>query len=55
MILFHHIIQILHLADGDGRAVLLVIAFDRGFIGVTAIDGNLFRDTVPADRFLQKA
>jgi hypothetical protein len=26
MILFYHIIQILHLADGDGRAVLRVIA-----------------------------
>jgi hypothetical protein len=36
MILLHHIIQILHLADGDGRAVLRVIAFDGGFIGVTA-------------------
>jgi hypothetical protein len=52
MILFHHIIQILHLADGDGRAVLLVIAFDRGFIGVTAVNGDHFGEPVAADRLL---
>src|SRR5216683_7236534 len=54
MILFHHIIRILHLADGDGRAVLLVIAFDRGFIGVTAVNGDHFGEAVAADRLLQK-
>jgi hypothetical protein len=41
MILLHHIIQILHLADGDGRAVLRIIAFDGGFMSVTAVDGNV--------------
>src|SRR5215510_11954713 len=54
MILFHHIIQILHLADGDGRAVLLVITFDRGCIGVTAVNGDHFGEPVAADRLLQK-
>ena len=54
MVLFDDIIQILDLADGDGRAVLLVIAFDRGFIGVTAVDGDLLGQPVAADRLLQK-
>src|SRR5215813_6117804 len=54
MVLFHNIIQIFHLPDGDGRAVLFVIAFDGGFIGVTAVNGDRLRDPVPADRLLQK-
>ena len=37
---FYNIIQVFDLPDGDGRAMLLVIAFDRGFIGVTAVDRN---------------
>jgi hypothetical protein len=39
MILFDHIIQILHLADNDVGAVYLVVALDGGFIGVTAVNG----------------
>src|SRR5262245_32154112 len=54
VILFHHIIQILHLADGDSRAVLLVIAFDGGFIGVTAVNRDRLGEPVAADRLLQK-
>ena len=54
MVLFYHIIQVFHLADGDGRAVLCVIAFDGGFIGVTAVNGDCLRDSVPTDRLLQK-
>jgi hypothetical protein len=45
--------QILHLADGDSRAVRLIIAFDRGRIGVTAIKRARFRQPVAADRLLQ--
>ena len=33
----------------------LVVALDGGFIGVTAVDGNLLGETVAADGFLQKA
>jgi hypothetical protein len=54
MVLFYDIIQIVHLPDGDGRAVLFVRAFDGGFIGVTAVHGDRLRDSVPADRLLQK-
>jgi hypothetical protein len=28
--------------------------FDRGFIGVTTINGDRLRDPVPADRLLEK-
>ena len=54
MVLFDNIIQILHLPDGDGRAMLCVIAFDGGFLGVTAVNSDRLRDPVPADRLLQK-
>src|SRR5262252_8550723 len=54
MVLFDNIIQIFHLPDGDVRAMLFVIAFDGGFIGVTAVNSERLRDPVPADRLLQK-
>ena len=34
--------------------MFLVVALDGGFIGVTAVDGNLLRDPVAADGFFQK-
>ena len=34
--------------------MFLVVALDGGFIGVTAVDGNLLGETVAADGFLQK-
>jgi hypothetical protein len=55
VVLFHHVIEILDLADADRGAVLLVIAFDSGFIGLAAIDGDLFGHAVVMDRFLEKA
>src|SRR5215471_368647 len=47
-------VSIFHLPDGDVRAMLFVIAFDGGFIGVTAVNRERLRDPVPADRLLQK-
>ena len=37
MILFHNIVEILDLADGDRGAVLLVVALDGRFIGCITI------------------
>jgi hypothetical protein len=54
MILLDNVVEILHLSDGDVRAVLFVIALDRGFIGVAAVNGNRLREPVAADRLLQK-
>ena len=54
MILLDHVIQIFHLADDDVRAVFFVIALDRGFIGLTTVNRDLFGDPVAADRFFQK-
>ena len=54
MILFHHGVQILHLADFDRGAVRLMVAFDRRFIGLAPIDGELLGDTVAADRLREK-
>jgi hypothetical protein len=55
MVLFDHVLQIFHLPGDDVGAVLLVVAFDSGFIGLTAVDGNGFGDAVTADRLRKKA
>ena len=55
MVLFHDIIEILDLADGDRGAVLLVVALDGRFIGRTPVDGDLLRHAVAADRLGQEA
>ena len=49
----HHIIQIFHLPDDDVGPVLLGVALDGGFIGVTAINPDRLRDPVAADRLGQ--
>jgi hypothetical protein len=55
MVLFHKVIEIRDLANLNRGAVCLVIALDGRLIGVTAVNGNLLRHTVAANRFLQKA
>src|SRR5262249_28580860 len=52
---FHHVVEILHLADGNCRAMFLIVALDRGFIGRTPVDGDLLRHAVAADRLRQEA
>ncbi len=54
MILLHDIIEIFALADHDRRPMLLVVAFDGGFVRRTAVDGDLLRHAMAADRLLQK-
>src|SRR5262249_10263970 len=55
MILFDSIIEVFHLADDDRRAVLSVVTANRRGIGLTAIDRDLLRHTVPPNHLLQKA
>ena len=52
---FDNIIEVFHLADDDRRAVLFVVTADRCRIGLTAIDRDLLRHTVPPDRLFEKA
>ena len=54
MILFHDIIEIFDLADGDRGAVLRIVALDGRFIGRTPVDRDLLRHAMAADRLLQK-
>src|SRR5437764_9315231 len=54
MILFHNVVEILDLTDGDGGAVLLIIALDGRFIGRTPVDGDLLRHAMAADRLGQE-
>ena len=53
MILFHDVVEILHLTDGDSRAMVLVRARDRRCIGHAAINGERLGPPVAADRLLQ--
>src|SRR5207237_9223505 len=55
MKLLHNMVEILHLADGDRGAVRLVIALDGRFIDRAAINADLLRDAVAADRLGQEA
>jgi hypothetical protein len=54
MILFHHIVQIFDLADGDRNPIFLVISPDHRRIGLAAIHRDRLGDPIPADSFLQK-
>jgi hypothetical protein len=54
MVLLDNIIQIFHLTDDDGGPMRLVVALDGGFIGVTAVNGDLLRDAATAERLCQK-
>jgi hypothetical protein len=54
MVLFHNIIKVFYLADRDGRAILLIVTLDGGFIGLTAVNRDRLGDTVAADRLLEK-
>src|SRR5262249_61354744 len=53
MLLLHHSLEILHLADRDRGAVLLMVALDRGCMGVAAVTGDGLRQPITADGFLQ--
>ena len=52
MILFHDIVEILDLADGDGGTVLFVVALDGRFIGRTGI--RLRRDNGVSVRYAEE-
>src|SRR5687767_15982172 len=54
MILFHHVIEILHLANVNGRAMIFVVTLDRRSIGRTAIDRDLLWRAVAANGLGQK-
>ena len=55
MILLHDVVQIFGLADDDRRAVFLIIALDRRFVGRTAIDRDLlWHTTVAPNRLVEK-
>jgi hypothetical protein len=53
MILLDDVVEILALADFNRRAVLMVVALDGGFIGLTAINRDLLRDAMTADAFVR--
>src|SRR5262245_35900205 len=49
MIWLDDVVEVLYLSDDEIGPMLLMIAFDRGFSGVTPINGDRLRDPVPAD------
>jgi hypothetical protein len=54
MILLDNIVEVFALTDDDGGAMFLIIVADSRGIGLAAINGNLLRDPMTADRFGQK-
>jgi hypothetical protein len=46
MVLFHHMIEVSHLTDGDGDAVLLVVPPGRGRVDLTPSEGDLLGDAM---------
>jgi site-specific DNA recombinase len=52
---FHDIIEILHLPDGDGGTMLVIIPPDGGGLGLAPINGDLLRHPMPADRLAEEA
>src|SRR5215510_1075989 len=55
MVLLHDVDKIFDFTDGDGGAVLGIVALDRRFVGRTAINRDLLGDTVTPNRLFQKA
>jgi hypothetical protein len=55
MVLFHDIIEILHLANTDCRPVFCVVTANSRSVGLTPINGNLLGHVMPADRLGEKA
>jgi hypothetical protein len=54
MVLFHEIMQVLHLVDADGRTVCLMRARDGRFIGLFPVHGERCRHPVTAERWRQQ-
>ena len=54
MILLHHVVEVFHLPDDDRGTVFLIVALDRGCIGVAAVHGHRLGEPVAADRLRQK-
>lgn len=49
MVVFYHIMEVLHLADSDRRAVRRIILSNGRRIGLAAVNSNRFRDLMAKD------
>jgi hypothetical protein len=50
MVLFHNIVEIFTLPDGDTCLVGPIVALDSGSVAATLINRNLFRQSLGANR-----
>jgi hypothetical protein len=55
MILLNNVADILHLADFNGCAVLVIILFKSRLVGSTSGDGDLLRNSIVVDCFNQES
>ena len=55
MILLNNVVEIFHLADFNGCAVLAIILFESRLISNTSVDGDLLGDSIVADCFDQES
>ena len=51
MILLNYVVEVLHLADLNGGAVLVIVLFESRLVRSTSIDGNLLGNSIVADCF----
>ncbi len=49
MILLNNVIEILHLTDFNGCAVLVIVVFESRLVSSTSIDGGLLGNAIVAD------
>jgi hypothetical protein len=54
VVLFHDVVEVFDLADRDRGPMRLVVAFDGGFIGVTAVNRDRLGDAIATDGLLEK-
>src|SRR5439155_20638616 len=55
MVLFHHLIKVFHLADGDPGTMPPIVTPNCGGIRLTPIDRDLLKDAVPTGHLLPLA
>ena len=55
MILLNNIVEIFHLADFNGCAVLAIILFESRLVSNTSVDGDLLGNSIVADCFNQES
>ncbi len=55
MILLNNVVEILHLADFNGCAVLVILLFESRLVSRASVDGDFLRNSIVDDCFDQES